>query len=45
MQTTDNYNDILREARESREGLGGAWRLVAVLGILLVGVSSLWHAI
>ena len=45
MQTSDNYDDILREARENQESIGGTWRLIAVLGILLVGVSSLLHAI
>lgn len=45
MQTIDNYDDILQEARDNQEGIGGAWRLLAVLGLLLVGLSSLWHAI
>jgi hypothetical protein len=45
MQTTDNYDDILQEARHNQEGIGGAWRVIAVMAIVLVSVSSLLHLV
>lgn len=39
----DGYNQILREADHRRHDVGTAWGLIAVLGVLLIGISSLVH--
>ncbi|TDQ81498.1 hypothetical protein A8950_2566 [Dongia mobilis] len=39
----ENYNDLLREIGHARHSAAAAWRLIAVLALLLVGLSTALH--
>jgi hypothetical protein len=39
----DGYNQILQDADARHHDVGSAWSLIAVLTVLLVGISSLVH--
>lgn len=43
MLTTERYDEILQETASDHRSVGSAWSMIAVLAVLLVGVSSLVH--
>jgi hypothetical protein len=39
----ENYNDLLRDIGHARHSPAAAWRLIAVLALLLVVLSTVLH--